>query len=72
MCNEYIKNCYSEKEQCVNMKDVRRQISEDRRWEEVLCNVNWINVRFIIERKKTVICSIYCPASSHLVYSLTM
>ena len=37
----------------------------------MLCNVNWIDVQFIIEQKKTVICSIYFPASSHLVYFLT-
>ena len=36
----------------------------------MLCNVKRIDVRFIIEQKKTVICSIYFPASSHLVYCL--
>ena len=34
MCKEYNKNCYSEKGQCINVKDVRRQMSEGRRWEE--------------------------------------
>ena len=34
MCNEYNKNSYSEKGQCMNVKEVRRQMSEDRRWEE--------------------------------------
>ena len=36
----------------------------------MLCNATRINVRIVIERKKTVICSIYFPASSHLVCRL--
>ena len=36
----------------------------------MLCNVKRIDVRIVIERKKTVIRSIYFPASSHLVYCL--
>ena len=34
MYNEYNKNCYSEKGLCMNMKEVRRLMSEERRWEE--------------------------------------
>ena len=37
---------------------------------ELLCNVKWINVWIVIEQKKTVICCIYFPAPSHLVYCL--
>ena len=36
----------------------------------MLCNVKWINVRNVIEQKKTVICPVYFPASSHLVCCL--
>ena len=36
----------------------------------MLCNAKQINERIVIEQKKTVIYSIYFPASSHLVYCL--
>ena len=36
----------------------------------MLCNVKQINIQIVIERKKTVICSTYFPASSYLVYCL--
>ena len=39
---------------------------------QVLCNVKRINVQIVIEQKKTVICPIYFPASSHLVYCLQL
>ena len=32
----------------------------------MLCNVKWINEQIIIERKKTVVYSIYFPALSYL------
>ena len=38
----------------------------------MLCNVKWINVQIVIGQKKTVIHSIYFPASSHLVYCLQL
>ena len=36
----------------------------------MLCNIKWINVQIVIDQKKTVICSRYFPASSHLVCCL--
>ena len=36
----------------------------------MLCNVKRINILIVIEQKKTVIRSIYFPASSHLVCCL--
>ena len=33
----------------------------------LLCNTKHINERIVIEEKKTVIYSVYFPASSHLV-----
>ena len=38
----------------------------------MLCNIKWINEQIVIEQKKTVICPIYFPASSHLVYCLQL
>ena len=38
--------------------------------EVMLCNAKWIDVRIVMKQKKTVIHSIYFPASSHLVYCL--
>ena len=35
----------------------------------MLCNVKQINEQIVIEQKKTAICSLYFPASSHLVYN---
>ena len=46
------------------------QVIVDQDQDLVLCNVKWINVQIVIEWKKTVIRSIYFPASSHLVYCL--
>ena len=42
-------------------------------WDKVLlCNVKQINVQIVIEQKKTVIRTIYFPASSHLVCCLQL
>ena len=38
----------------------------------LLCNVKWLNEQTVIEQKKTVICFVYFPASSHLVYCLRL
>ena len=38
----------------------------------MLCNVKQINIQIVVERKKTVIRSIYFPASSHLVCCLLL
>ena len=38
----------------------------------MLCNVKWINEQIVIEQKKTVICPIYFPPSSHLVFCLRL
>ena len=40
--------------------------------DSVVCNVKRINIQIVIERKKTVIRSIYFPASSHLIYCLQL
>ena len=36
----------------------------------MLYNAKWINEQIVIEQKKTLICSVYFPASSHLVCCL--
>ena len=38
----------------------------------MLCNAKRMNVQIVIERKRTVIRSIYFPASSHLVCCLLL